>query len=457
MRALMAMAMALLALAGPLAGARGALQVLGVEGELRLFRFETEPWPLEPGLDLPDNSRVELERDAKLRLRFEHYLEFSLAGPARLTVYVVPAPAVGEMEQDRVVLKLDEGALLVDGRFQFGRPADIVLSLPDRSVLLPKDERFVAVVAKGSSSFYRVQAQPSPQAFKVAALGDSQSGSARLGASAPKPEKNLPFPPSLFDALAQPVKVFVLARDFNMDLGLWPRPPVLGPLLAERLAGIPGLTVVDGSGSTYFSYRANGALKEGLDAHLKAVAREQGARWLVAGNVVAESLRPDGGERRVQGQAELRLMETDGRDGGLELVSESGTTRVARAGRALELAAREAMEAASAEAAGHLEWHLGNLLQGRAHAQVLLKLVLEGASNESLADLRQRLGGMDTVQRVFRRSFANKEASFDLLLRRSLADFDAQWQAWPVGAYGYESLEAGEALRRYRAVPRGQP
>jgi hypothetical protein len=448
MRALAAMALALLALAGPLAGARGALQVVGVEGELRLFRFETEPWPLEPGLALPDNSRVELDRDAKLRLRFEHYLEFSLAGPARLTVYVVPAPAVGEMEQDRVVLKLDEGALLVDGRFQFGRPADIVLSLPDRSVLLPKDERFVAVVDKGSSSFYRVQARPSPQAFKVAAVGDSQSGSARLGASAPKPEKSPPFPPSLFDALAQPVKVFVLARDFNMDLGLWPRPPVLGPLLTERLARIPGLTVVDGSGSTHFSYRANGALKEGLDPHLKAVARGQGARWLVAGNVVAESLRPNGGERRVQGQAELRLMETDGKDGGLE---------VARAGRALELAAREAMEAASAEAAGHLEWHLGNLLQGRAHGQVLLKLVLEGATSESLADLRQRLGGMDTVQRVFRRSFANKEASFDLLLRRSLADFDAQWQAWPASAYGYEGLEAGEALRRYRAVPRGQP
>jgi hypothetical protein len=53
--------------------------VLGVEGTLRLFRFETEPWPLEPGQPLPDNSRVELDAGAKLRLRFAHYLVEAVA------------------------------------------------------------------------------------------------------------------------------------------------------------------------------------------------------------------------------------------------------------------------------------------------------------------------------------------------------------------------------------------
>ena len=71
----------------------GTLDVQGAEGSLRLFRFETEAWPLEAGRPLPDNSRVELDAGAKLRLRYDHFLDFVVAGPARLTVYVVPVPA----------------------------------------------------------------------------------------------------------------------------------------------------------------------------------------------------------------------------------------------------------------------------------------------------------------------------------------------------------------------------
>lgn len=448
LRALLALLLSAAAQAAPAPG--GALQVMAVEGSLRLFRFETEPWPLEPGRALPDNSRVELHKGALLRLRFGSYLDLNLAGPARLTVYVVPGPATGELEQDRVVLNLDEGALLVDGRFQFGRPADIVLSLPDRSLPCPADERFVAVVAGGRSSFYRVQSQPQPQAFAVQPGLEGSAG--RLLASAPQAEKKPAFPMRLFELMDDPVSLFILARDYNQDLGLWPRPAVLGPLLAERLAKLKGITVAEGSGDTFHGYRANGALKAGIDEHLKAIAREKGARWVLAGNVVAESLR-EPGERRVQGQAELRLMEVDGEDGGLELVSEAGTTRVARAGRALELAAREAMEAASHEAAGHLEWHLGNLLSGRSHGQVLLKLVLEGADAEALSELRGRLAGMDSVQKVFRRSYQKKVASFDLLLRKSLAEFDAQWAALP--GTGFEPLPSSGSERRYAVRAQG--
>lgn len=445
--------LALLALAAPLAagGPGGALQVTGAEGGLRLFRFETEPWPLEPGLPLPDNSRVELDVGARLRLRHRHYLEFTLAGPARLTVYVLPAPATGELEQDRVVLKLDEGALLVDGRFQFGRPADFVLSLPDQSLPLPKDERFAAVAAKGSSAFYRLQLEPQRQAFRVRA--GSEAGAARLLTPAAKPEKEAPFPSWFFDELEQPVGLFILGRDFNQDLGLWPRPAILGPLLTERLGRMRGLRVVEGSGSTFHAYRANNALKTGMDAYLKQLGRERGARWVLVGNAVAESVRGPG-ERRVQGLVELRLLEAESDGDGLELVSESGSTRVARSGRALELAAREALELASVEAAGHLEWQLGNLLQGRPHAQVLLRLVLEGAEEGSLQALRTRLGAMDAVQRVFRRSYAQKVAAFDLTLRRTPEDFDAQWAAQPPAGWDFRPLPGLAGERRYRAQRR---
>jgi hypothetical protein len=172
--------------------------------------------------------------------------------------------------------------------------------------------------------------------------------------------------------------------------------------------------------------------------------------------VVAESLH--GNESRlVQGQAELRVLETDGDDGGLELVSEAGTTRVAREGRALELVGLQAMEAASQEAAGHLEWQLGNLLAGRPHGQTLVKAVVENADEKVLADFRARLAGMDAVQKVFRRAYAHKTAHFDLLLRKSLADLDAQWAAWPQGKVRYSLVNAGENERRWKAEDGAQP
>lgn len=422
----------------------GALQVTGVEGKLRLLRFETEPWPVEAGRGLPDNSSVELEEGARLRLSFNRYLDFCLGGPARMTVYVVPAPAAAELDQDRVVLTLGEGSLLVDGRFQFSRPAELILNLPDRSVPLPVDERFVVTVHDGRSRFYRVtdvieNGRQGPAWAAIAVEPGIEGSEGHLLAPAAKPEKKLPFDADLLRDLDKPVTLFILARDFNKDLGVWPRPAILGPLLTERLGKVPGLTVVEGSGNTYFAYRANGALKSGDDEFLKQLAKEHGAQWVLAGNVVAESLHgPE--SRLVQGQAELRVLETGGEDGGLELVSEAGTTRVARAGRAIELAAREAMEAASDEATGHLEWQLGNLLAGRPHGQTLLKAVLEGADAAALSDFRARLAGMDAVQKVFRRGYSKKRASFDLLLRKSLDDFDAQWAAWPKGPVQYQAL-----------------
>jgi hypothetical protein len=424
----------------------GTLQVLGTEGGLRLFRFETEPWPLEAGRPLPDNSRVELDAGAKLRVRYSHYLDFCLAGPARLTVYVVPAP--GEGDQDRVVLKLDEGTLLVDARFQFGRPADIVLSLPDSSLPLPADQRFFAQASAGHAAFF-VPITGTPEGFGAwpARFDKAQDRIIQQAPSKPK-DYHAPVPASLYGELQRPVRVFVLGRDFNQDLGLWPRPAVLGPLLAERLASVPGLQVVDGSGDTFFAYRANNALKSGQDFFLKEMGRARNAQWVVAGNCVAQTALagtdPEGHGRRVRGETELRLLETEGDEGGLELVSESADTLVARAGRPLELAAREAMEASSNEAAGYLVYHVENLLAGRSHAEKLIKLQFEGADREAWSAIRSALGHMDSVQRLFRRSFAGGVLKVDVMLRKEEGDFRDQWKGAPWKGGPPQSLGTSE-------------
>jgi hypothetical protein len=422
----------------------GTLQVLGAEGTLRLYRFETEAWPLEEGSPLPDNSRVELDAGAKLRLRYSNFLDFDLAGPARLTVYVMPSPSGGEFDDDRVILKMDEGVLLVDGRFQFGRSADVVLSLPDLSIPLPADSRFFARAGKGSSGFYL------PVDDDGTAAEAALSGSAMVALQPQRLAPSGTLPESLFSELTRPVKLFVVARDFDQDLGEWPRPAVLGPLLTERMADIAGIQVVDGSGDTYFAYQANGALKGGQDFFLKEMALAQGARWVLVGNCVTDTPPQESAPilRHVRGQAEVRLLEADGEAEGLELVSEAAVTRVARAGRPMEQASRQAMEAAADEVSNYLKWQIENLLKGHAHADVLLKLQADNMDEDAMEALRARLASMDSVQRVFRRSFSKKVAVFDLMLRRDAADFDAQWAAAKGGAWSFESLPAPDPLTR---------
>jgi hypothetical protein len=154
----------------------------------------------------------------------------------------------------------------------------------------------------------------------------------------------------------------------------------------------------------------------------------------------------------VRGQAEVRLLEADGESDGLELVSEAAVTRVARAGRPVEQASRQAFEAASDEVARYMGWHVANLLQGRAHAEVLIRLEADNVDVDALDALRAKLASMDSVQRVFRRSFSRKTAFFDLILRKDLADFDRQWT--PARSDGWRFVRVPDAaadLRRVRA------
>lgn len=449
------LALALSAAAALGAAGESGLQVTGAEGRLRSWRYEIEPWPLEGGMQLGDGARVELEAGARLRLRYAHDVDLVAAGPASLAVYVVDLPQ-GESSAHRTLLRLEAGSLLVDGRFQFGRPADLVLGLPDQSLAVPPDARFFAVAGAGAGRLYLPVSAAAGSVAASLALPAALSGAALVA----QPGAAALLPPGLdvglFTELTRTVKLFVIARDYDQDLGTWPRPAVLGPLLAERMARVPGLQVVDGSGSTSFAYAANGALKSGDDDYLKELGRRQGARWVMAGNCV--SLTPPQEEapsrRGVLGEAEVRLLEVEAGRGGLELVTEAAVTRVARAGRALELASRQAQEAAADEVAGYLDWHLRNLLAGQAHGAVLMKLVLEGATPDAVRALRGRLSGLDAVSRFFRRGFAQKTAAFDLLLRKDAAELDRQWAAAPaVPGWRFKPLPSDDNERRFRAVP----
>ncbi len=447
---------AVLLAAGPVSAAVPApLRVVSARGDVRLFRFETVPWPLQAGAPLGADARFELAPGSLLRLRYATYLDLDAAGPARLAVYSVPSPN-GPDAPPRLVVALTRGALLVDGRFQFGRSADIVLALPDRDLTLRPGERFFAVADGGASRLYT----PGPPAAagcpeSLAPATPTASAVVPLPGAAP-PRARAGVPDVLLGELHHRVRVFVVARDYNEDIGLWPRPAVLGPLLAERLARLPGLEVVAGSGEARFAHEANGALKKGDDAYLKSLARERGARWAVVGNCVAASaprpgLPPGRWERAT---AEVRVLDVDDPPGALPLVSESGDTIVARAGRPLELAARQALEAASDQASRYTLWEIEDLLAGRPHAVTLLRLVVEGASKGALEALRRRLDALDSVQRFFRRRYYGHVADFDLMLRRPAGVFDAQWAALPAsGGWSFRSLACADpGERRIRAV-----
>ena len=446
MRGLLLAALVLAASAQAAAPAGEALRVLSSEGALRCWRFETEPWPLEAGDRLNDGSRVELGPGAKLRLNDADKLELCLVGPARLSFYQLDLPQ-GDHVTRRQVLRLEQGALLVDGRFQFDRPVELVLALPERSLAPPLNARFYAVARNGASQLYL----PAPDGRAVAA-DLSNSAVVALPGSAARSVDGIG--PALSAELTRTVKLLVIARDFDQDLGQWPHPAVLGPLLAERLGRLPGLQLVDGSGSTRLAYAAKGALKKGDDSYLRELGRRQGARWVLAGNDVSLTPPQEGepSRRVVLGQAEVRLLESAGGAESQELVSEAAVTRVARAGRALELASRQAQEAAADRVTGYMEPHLLDLLAGRSHPQVLEKLVLENATADSVRALRARLERLDTVARFFRRAFAQKTASFDLILRQDEAELDRQWSGLSqTGDWRFKALPSESGVRRFRA------
>ncbi len=408
----------------------GMLRVIAIEGNLRLFRFETEPWPLESGARLPDNSRVELSKDSMLRLRLEDRLDFALAGPARLTAYAIPVPAGAEEKNKgpRLVLKLDEGSLLVDGRLQFGRAQDVVLSLPDLTLPLPTGVRLVARTHGGKSELFVPQDDDGePRSVTWDPVTSSLKPSARNNRD-PKLSQDL------WDEFDRPIPIFVVGRDYNRDLGLWPRPAVLAPMLVETLGELDGLVVVEGSGDTFFANMANNALKTGKDFFVREMAAARDARWVVVGNCVAQTLAdsPAPGEpkgRRLVGQAEVRVLEVGGV--GEELVNEQAVTIVARAGRPLELAGRDAFEGASLKVSKYVAYQLENLAQGRQHAPVLLRLVFNNVDQDRQVALRRGLSSMDSVQRVFKRGYAAKTLKIDVMLRKTEAEYWAQMQAWP--------------------------
>jgi hypothetical protein len=372
--------------------------VLALSGTASLTRFEDEAWPLEEGQELPGDFTLSLKEGALIRLRAFRRCVLSVAGPAQLRSFELEHQE-GELLEHDLVLRLEEGQFLADARFLLMRPSQIRLDLGDRNFEL-----------KGGAI----------QAFSV------EPG---------KPSLEEVSDPRLLELRAQPVKVLLLGRDYDSELKAWARPAILGPAMVEALKGLPGLQLVDGSGSTSLAYHANNAIKKGQDFFLQELARGRGADFCVVGNLVSEELKDDNLRRTalISAVAEIRILEA--LEGGDVVVSDTATTLMARAARSLEIVGPLAMRGAAAKAAEYLKDDMQGLLLGQAHPPLLLKASFNGVEEAWLRGLRQGLGGLKSVQRFFKRGYSARLFRADLILRKSADEFLAELMAHPFDGF----------------------
>jgi hypothetical protein len=422
------------------------LHVLSLSGAASLLRFEEQGWPMEVGQDLPGDVTLTLEKGGLIGLSVFKRVDMLVSGPATLRLFSLERQE-GEALQQELVIRIESGACYFDPRFLLGRPSNITLELPDTSFEVDAGMPFMVSRLPGRKSAYATVDASGGISSAVRVKGEFVS----LG-------KVAHGWPEAFNATAkEPVPILVLGRDYDKELKVWPRPAVLGPALMEALKGMKGLRLVDGSGSTTLAYFANNALRTGQDFFVQTLARERGARFVLAGNLVVEELREESSRLRrhplMSAVAELRVLEAFER--GDVVVSDVATTLCARAGRALETAGREALQGAAQRAARYVRADLEQLLQGQAHPPLLLKMVFHGVDTGRQRDLRRALSDMDAVQRFFKRSFAGGVFKIDVVLRKSEAEFLRQLKAWDFQNFTLDPQPAvaGEGLDFRLSVP----
>jgi hypothetical protein len=409
--------------AGPLvAEISKPFHVLSLSGTAKLSRFEDEALPFEPGQDLPGDLSLDLEPGALVGLRVNKRVDVLISGPASLRIFSLEHPEGEELQQE-LVLRVDSGTLYVDPRFLLGRPSAITLDLPDASFEVKGGLPFmISADAKRKTNFAAFDA-----AGAYAPAERSAGAFVKLTLSA-KTSGAQVWPKAFLDAQAAPLAMLVLARDYDKELKSWPRPAVLGPALLGALKDMKGLSLVEGSGDTKLAYYSNHALRSGLDDFLQAQARERGARFVVVGNLVSEELKDESPRLRrnplMSAVAEFRVLEAF--EHGDAVVSDVAVTLTARAGRALEIAGREAMEGAAQRAAKYLAGDMEDLLKGESHPPQLLKVSFSHVGDDAQRELRRKVSDLDSVQRFFKRGFAGGVFKIDVILRKSQGDFLAQ-------------------------------
>ena len=392
--------------------------VLSISGTATLTRFDEEDWPLEAGQDLPGDFTLSLEAGAQMQLRVSSRVDMAIQGPARLRSFVLDQLEGQDLGHD-LVLRVEQGDYYFDSRFLLGKPSRIRLDLPDATFDLQSSTR--------------------------TAMSVDSSRPTRMG------ELNA----ELCDFAAQPVPVLVLARDYDQELKAWARPAILGPALMGALKELPGLRLVDGSGTTTLAAYANNAIRSGKDFFVQDMARERGARFVVVGNLVSEEIRDDNLRRTalMSGLAEIRILESD--EGGEMVVNDVATTLTARAGRSLEIVGPKIMRATAAKAAAYIRDDMERLLRGEAHAPLLAKVSFNGVSEAWVSELRQGLGGLPSVQRFFKRGFSDGIFRADVMLRGSEADFLAQLQGVHFRQFKLEPDKDSKELDRVYTLRKG--
>jgi len=426
-----------------------ACRVLAAQGEISLTRFENETWPLEVGQTLPGDIQFGLSQGASLTLSILERVDVTVLGPASLKVLVLESAAEPIVRQ--ILVQLSSGQAAVDLRPLTGRTLPADLDLPDARMDL----------APGAS--YLVKASPE-HASQIALIHGSSVIAAEWKDGALVPVSGTPHADSgpwderLLQALARPIPVLVLARDYDADIKDWPKPPYLGPALKASLAGLQGISLVAGSGDHALAAQANHALKSGLDDYLKQLGREKGARWVVAGNLVVDLMDHQtpwfSKHPQMSANAEYKVIESFG--AGETLLADTANTLCARRERPLYIARKEALRAAADKAAAYLADGMATLLQGKAHESALRKMVVSGVDDAAWAELRRALNQMDSVRRYFKRRYAQRVLSLDLVLRKPLLEFTSQLLAWPWVGFSL-SLEDSDNDAALRLTLRSRP
>lgn len=383
-----------MAWAFPLWAAKPGLFVSVLQGNATLIPPVGKSLVLTPGKLLVKGAVLEVPAGSLVKLKLAERVDLGLSGPGRLWVRELRRDARGKWEAQ---LALESGCLWVDNRYQFDKPLDFTLVLPDKSLPVPPRSRWL--VRAGDKD------QPSLTAAVEAAEGPC---------------------PDLGPWAAQGLTLLVLAEDYDQKLKQRVVPAVLGPVLLEGLRSVEGLDLAKASSAPALMRHLSAAFKSGGEGLARRVGRETGSRWVLVASAVANDLKTTEarGKKKewVQVRAESRVLDVAT---GEVLAEDSTTTRVALTRQGRQAAVRQGLKAASGRLAGYLAAGLGGLVAGEPHTTRVVRVTFHDTSDKAARQLKEALGQLDSVQRVMQGRFGQGTLKLDLILRGSRRELDS--------------------------------
>ena len=416
-----------------------SLRIERLSGKAALSRPSGQAWPLEEGQRVLEGDRLQLQEGSSAWFRYLKRVRLRVDGPAVLTIEKLEEPAEDGSRVPSLQAAVEGGWVGLDTRYQFERSMHLGLRSHGRLFKPGPGQRWLV----GNDEKGRPVYASMPQGRLVAA---EISGETLVERKKQKEKYLKPVPRDLRRWLDRSQPILVLARDFDRDSGRWPNPSVLGPVLVRELgSSFPRqLTMVDGSGNTYFSRMANHAIKTADDTWLRTLGLKMGARWILVGNLVVRDPDLDPGAatthqpQEYRARAEARLIESH--PGGDILVSDVANTTVARVGRPRAQSQRLALEGAASVLAQRLKYHFKGLFEGRTRSESLASFSFNNVHADVLPRLKKSLADLEEVQRLFSRRFSNGVYKVDLVPRYTAARLLDRVSRLELEAY---RLEAG--------------